>query len=201
MKKLIPLFALCTSLFAQAQDALLQKNLNILTDQYDQVLLRTEDNVKIFVDNFNVQLASGAKITSPKTVTGTILNPVLKISVKKCVFIVCNTIDLDSEFSLIKNSPSANCDNSYTLLGDLRRSSQLLTDNYTDLNTAICLKKTATGAVATLAVTLVRSKDYNSGVVQSEILKFIKLQSNAIIESFSKVLVLNGAQQVSATLR
>lgn len=201
MKKLIPLLVLCTSLFAQAQDALLQKNLNVVSDQYDQVLLKTEANVKIFVDNFNVQLASGSKITSPKTVTGTILNPVLKISVKKCVLFVCNTIDLDSEFSLVKNPPSTNCDNSYTLLGDLRRSSQLLTDNYTDLNTAICLKKNATGALATLTVTLVRSKDYNSGVVQSEILKFVKLQSNAVIESFSKVLVLNGAKQVSSQLK
>jgi hypothetical protein len=181
----------------RAQDVLVQKTLTVTTDQFDQVLIKTENNIKAFVDNFNIKLASGSKITSPKVVTGTLLQPVLKVSVKKCVFVVCNTIDLDSEFTLRKAPATANCDASYTLAGDLRRSSQLLVNNYSDLNTSICIKKTATGALAALNVFLVRSPRFSSDVVQSETLKFFKLQSTSVIESFTRVLMLNGAKQVN----
>ena len=185
------------SFAAKAQDVLLQKNLSVITDQYDQVLLKTEANVKLFVDNFTVKLDSGSKVTSPKVVAGTVLQPILKVSIQKCVFIICNTIDLDSQFTLVKNAANPTCDNSYTLLGDLRRSSQLLTNNYTALNTSICLKKTATGAQAALSVTLTRASSFSSDIVQSETLKFIKLQASSIVDSFSKVLVLNGVKQVN----
>ena len=182
---------------ASAQDVLIQKNLTIVTDQYDQVLAKTESNIKAFVDNFNIKLASGSKITSPKVVTGTLLQPVLKVSVKKCVFIVCNTIDLDSEFTLKKNPANANCDAIYILAGDLRRSSAVLANNYSDLNTGICIKKTPTGAVASLNVVLTRSARFKSDIVQSETLKFFKLQAGSIVESLTRVLMLNGAKQVN----
>lgn len=180
-----------------AQDILLQKNLTVITDNFDDVLVKTENNVKVFVDNFNVKLDSGSKLKSPKSVTGTILEPVLKLSVRKCVFVICNTVDLDLGFRLVKEASDENCDVKYTLLGDLRRSSDLLSNNYSDLNTAICLKRTTTGANARLVVTLLRERTYKNGTVQSEILKFIKLQADGIAESFKKVLILNGVKQIN----
>jgi hypothetical protein len=191
------LLAFTVATTANAQDVLLQKNLTVTTDQFDLVLQRTEGNIKAFVDNFNIKLASGSKVTSPKVVTGTLLQPVLKVSVKKCVFIICNTIALDAEFTLKKGAATAACDVTYVLAGDLRRSSSLLVNNYSDLNTNICIKKSATGAVAALNVYLVRSPRFSGDTVQSETLKFFKLQSTSVIESFTKVLMLNGAKQIN----
>ena len=84
MKKLIIFTIVLFSTLLQqiwAQDALLQKNMTMQTTQFDAVLSRTENNIKAFVDNFNVKL-DGAKLTAPKVVSGTILQPVLKMSVK-----------------------------------------------------------------------------------------------------------------------
>jgi hypothetical protein len=192
--------AIFTATHAYAQDVLVQKKLNVITDEFDQVLLKTENNIKAFVDHFQVKLDSGSKITSPKVVTGTLLQPVLKISVRKCVFIVCNSIDLDAEFTLKKATATAACETPYVLLGDLRRSSALLANNYSDINTAICIKRTVTGAVASLNVVLVRASHFKSDVVQTETLKFFKLQAASLIDSISKVLLLNGAKQVTPVL-
>ncbi len=181
---------------ATAVDVILQKDLSVKTDQFNAVLSKTENNVKPFVDNFNIKVDGGAKITSPKVVTGTILQPVLKVSVKKCVLFICNTIDLDSEFTLIKTTGT--CALNYVLQGDLRRSSKLLADLYSNINTSLCITPTPEGAKVSLSVVLLRAGTYASGVVQSETLKFIKLQAPSIVESFSTVMKQNGAKEVLA---
>ena len=86
----------------QAQDQLLQKDITLHSNQIDLVFQKTENNIKIFLENFSVKLDNGSKIVSPQMIAGTILQPVLKVSVKKCVFIICQTIDLDAEFTLNK---------------------------------------------------------------------------------------------------
>ncbi len=197
MKKLIIFTIVLFSTLLQqiwAQDALLQKNMTMQTTQFDAVLSRTENNIKAFVDNFNVKL-DGAKLTAPKVVSGTILQPVLKMSVKKCVFIVCQTIDFDAEFTLQKG-PGA-CTLNYILVGDLRRSSEALAKHYTNMNTGICIQRTAQGATASLNVGLIRAATYKSGSVQKEIMKFMKNQADGIVESFSKVMLLNGVTQIN----
>ena len=188
------LFILVISLTVRAQDVLLQKNLTLKTDQIDAVLSKTEDNIKIFIDNFDVQLDSGAKITSPKVVSGTLLQPVLQVSIKKCVFFFCQNIDLDAEFTLHKVGGA--CDVNYELVGDLQRSSPLLADLYSHINTIICIKKTVGGATAGLTVTLDRSAAYQSGIVQKQTLSFIQLQANSLVVSFSRVMLQNGVAEV-----
>lgn len=182
------------SLTAHAQDVLLQKNLTLKTDQIDTVLSKTEENIKIFIDNFDVQLDSGAKMTSPKVVSGTLLQPVLQVSIKKCVFFFCQNIDLDAEFTLHKTTGS--CDVNYELVGDLQRSTPLLADLYSHINTIICIKKVSGGATAALTVMLDRSPAYQSGIVQKQTLGFIQLQANSLVTSFSRVMLQNGVAEV-----
>jgi hypothetical protein len=177
-----------------AQDALLQKNLMMQTTQFEAVLNRTENNIKAFVDNFTVKLG-GAKLTSPQVVSGTIMQPVLKMSVKKCVFVICQTIDFDAEFSLQKG-PGA-CTLNYILVGDLRRSSEGLAKLYTNMNTGICIQKTPQGATASLNVGLIRASTYSGSSVQKEIMKVMKNQADGIIESFSKVMIQNGVTAIN----
>lgn len=180
----------------QAQDQLLQKDITLHSNQIDLVFQKTENNIKIFLENFSVKLDNGSKIVSPQMIAGTILQPVLKVSVKKCVFIICQTIDLDAEFTLNKVNSTADCDFKYQLTGDLQRSSILLADLYSQLNTDICIKKNAAGAVARLIVGLERSGSYQKGVVQKQALGFIKLQAEGLVLSFIRVMKINGIQEV-----
>ncbi len=179
---------------AFAQDALLQKTLTLQTNQFDQVLLKTENNIRLFVENFNIKLEKGLKLKSAKLIEGTLLQPVLKMTLKKCVFIVCKTIDFDGEFTLRKTNGA--CAMNYVLTTDLRRSSAGLSDLYTDINTSLCLQKTATGATAVVTVNLARSLNYRESTEQKETIKIMKLQADSIIESFIKVMLINGVTQV-----
>lgn len=181
---------------AQAQefDTLLQESLTLKTKNLDLVLEKTINDIRPFVENFNIKLDSGTKITSPKVITGTTLQPVLKTSVKKCVFVVCQKIDLDAEFTL--REVNGNCDLNYQLSTDLQRSSQVLTDLYSFINTDICINKTSVGANTTLTVTLIHANNYDTGVVQKQAFAFIKLQADSILESFKTVIQMNGVDQV-----
>jgi hypothetical protein len=179
---------------AQNQDLLLQKTLALTTNQIENVLNKTEANIQIFVENFEVKLDSGSKITDKKQIGGTLLQPVLKVSVKKCVFIFCQDVDLDAEFTLIK--VQGPCNFNYRLAADIQRSSPLLSDLYTAINTDICIQKTATGADARLKVTLDHSDSYQSGIVQKQAFGFIKLQADSLLTSFTKVMKLNGVTEV-----
>lgn len=195
------LLLLATSIgFAQTPqvDLLLQKNLTLKTTDLAIVMKKTESNIKLFVDNFDVKLDSGTKIVSAKQVGGTILQPVLKVSVKKCVLFVCQTNDLDAEFTLEKVTGS--CDYNYKLIADLQRSSPGLTDLYSHFVNEICIKKTTTAGTASvkLTVNLLRAPTYITGVVQKETFKFIKLQADGLVNSFTKVMKLNGATAVTA---
>lgn len=179
---------------AQNQDVLLQKTLALKTNQIENVLKKTESNIEVFVENFEVKLDSGSKITQKKQIGGTLLQPVLKVSVKKCVFLFCQDVDLDAEFTLEKTQGS--CSFNYRLSADLQRSSALLSDLYTAINTDICIQKTATGADAQLKVTLLHSDNYQSGIVQKQAFGFIKLQADSLLVSFSNVMKLNGVTEV-----
>ena len=165
-----------------------------MTEKIENVIAKTENNIKLFVENFDVKLDSGSKITSPKQISGTLLQPVLKISIKKCVFLFCQNIDLDAEFTLIRTQGS--CTYNYQLKADIQRSSALLSDLYLAINSDICIQKTADGAQAQMQVSLERAPHYNEGVVQKIAFGFIKLQADGLVESFSRVMKINGAKEI-----
>jgi len=183
-------------LSAQAQnaDVLLQKTVTLKTPSIDKVIAKTEANLKVFADNFNVRLDGKSKIVTAKQVIGPVLQPVYKISVKKCVFLFCQTIDLDAEFSLKHSNGS--CSYNYQLSVDLQRSSPLLSDLYSFINTDICVQKTAVGATATLKVNLIHAANYNSGIVQKQAWELISLQGQSILDSFVTTMKLNGVTEV-----
>jgi hypothetical protein len=179
---------------AQNLDVILQKSLSLKTNNLELVLEKTINDIRPFVENFNIKLDSGTKITSAKVITGTQLQPVLKTSVKKCVFFVCQKIDLDAEFTL--KEVNGNCNLNYQLSTDLQRSSQILTDLYSFINTDICINKTADGATASLTVTLLHAPNYNTGLLQKQAFGFIQLQGESILQSFKTVIKLNGVEEV-----
>jgi hypothetical protein len=179
---------------AQSFDVILQKSLSFKSKNIDLVLEKTINDIRPFAENFNIRLDSGSKITSAKVVTGTQLQPVLKTTVKKCVFVFCQKINLDAEFTL--QEVNGNCNLNYQLSTDLQRSSQMLTDLYSFINADICINKTADGADSAIRVTLVRAPNYSTGVVQEQAFSFIQLQGESILQSFITVIKLNGVDEV-----
>jgi hypothetical protein len=187
--------ALIFTCFAFAQDdVLLKKSLTLKTSDLAAVMNTTEENIKLFVDYFDVKLDSNTKIISPKSVIGTQQQPVLKVTLKKCVFFICQTIDLDAEFSLEKTNGS--CDFNYQLIVDLQRSSGMLTNLYSHIKTDICIQKTSSGAQAQLTVNLIHAASYSSGIVQKQAYGLISLQGASLLESFKKVMKVNGVLEV-----
>jgi len=184
------------ALSAAAQDAdiLLQKNLTLKALSLEKVMAKTESNIKVFADNFEVRLDRKSKIVTPKQVIGPILQPVYKVSVQKCVFLFCQTIDLDAEFSLKRLT--GKCSYNYQLSVDLQRSTEMLSDLYSFINTDICIQKTAGGATATLQVNLVHASTYDTGAVQKNAFELISLQGQSILDSFVTTMKLNGVSEI-----
>ncbi len=197
MKRSLFILISLTAIFSSAQqsgDLLLKKSLILKTPSLEKVLAKTESNIKVFADNFNVKLDSGSKIINPKKVGGTLMQPVLNITIRKCVFLFCQTIDLDAEFDLkVVNGP---CDFNYELNVDLQRSSQMLTDLYSRIVTQICVKKNATGGTAALQVDLIHAPNYQSGIVQKQAFSLISLQGQSLLETFKSVMLLNGVTEI-----
>ena len=194
---IITLFAFSAA--AQNYDLLAQKKISMVTSELAQVMVKTESDIKAFADNFTVRLDSGSKLQSDHVVTGSLLEPVLNVSVRKCVFIFCQTIDLDAAFHLknLNGTEGANCDYNYLLIVDLTRSSEMLSDLYSGINTQICMQKTKTGALVQMQIALMHAENYSEGIVQKQAYGLISLQPESIIESFIKVMKLHGVKEIA----
>ena len=181
--------------FADSVDIILQKTIDIKISNLNSFILKTEQDLRPFADNFNIRLDSGSRVVAAKEVSGTQMQPVLKMSVKKCVLIFCQTIDLDVEFTLQKIK--GNCEKNYLLNANLSRSSVLLAQLYSSIDTQICVQSTNQGGQMKLRTTLVRAADYQNNLIQKNAYALIKLQGQAIFDSLVKVLKLNGASEVN----
>lgn len=183
---------------AQEQEVLMNRQLTLASTDLALVLQKTESDIKAFAENFTVRLDKKSKIVSEQVVSGSLLEPVLNVSIEKCVFIFCQTIDLDAVFKLYKTDGQvdAQCDYNYLLVVDFQRSSPMLSELYQSMNTKICFMKSPNGASATLQIALVHAESYSSGIVQKNAFDLISLQPEAILQSFITVMKLNGVSAI-----
>ena len=186
--------------YAQDQDLLLEARVEIIASDIKLILAKTEEDVRSFAENFQVRLDSKSKITKAKQVSGSVLEPVLNVTVRKCVFLFCQSIDLDAQFQLSKiaNLEIENCDHKYELKVDLSRSSQMLSDLYKSIDSIICIKETKSGAVAQLVTNLIHAETFETGIVQRQAFDLIKLQGSSILDSFLEVMKKFGASSVQS---
>lgn len=176
-----------SALAAPEHDFLAQKNIQIQSDDPGRVFERTADNPKAIFQRYKPKLDSGSKITSPLQIGGTQANPTIKVSVRKCVAIICQTVDLDAEVSIRETSGS--CKKNYALSADLRRSSATLADTYDRLDVTICYQQSkANEAQLQLAAYAHRAPRYDGGVVQKEIMEFLQLQVQPITQALAETL-------------
>lgn len=185
-------------LFAEDQEVLAQHKLIMQSQDMSQVLQKTESDIKAFADHFVVRLDKKSKVVSEQIVSGSLLEPVLNVSIEKCVFIFCQTIDLDAAFNLqvLDGQTNAKCERNYLLVVDFGRSSSMLADLYKSMNTKICINKTEAGSETHLEISLVHAESYSKGIVQKNAFELISLQPEAILESFVKVMKINGVSEI-----
>lgn len=177
---------------APEHDFLAQKNILIQSQNPLRVFELTADNPKAIFQRYKPKLDSGSKITSPLQVGGTQTHPTIKVSIRKCVAFICQTVDLDAEVTIRETSGS--CKKNYAMSADLRRSSDTLSDTYDRLDVTICYQQTkTTEAQLQLAAYAHRATKYSGGVVQKEIMDFLQLQVQPITQALAETLRSNGS--------
>jgi hypothetical protein len=175
-----------------SHDFLAQKNLRILNANPMMVFERTADNPKSIFQRYKPKLDSGSRIVSPLQIGGTQKNPTVKVSIRKCVAIICQTVDLDATVSI--QEVSGSCDRNFAMYADLRRSSPTLSDTYDRLDVSICYNDFTVGeAKLELGAYAHRAAKYSSGPIQREVLDFLQLQVQPIVQALAETLRANGS--------
>lgn len=181
-----------STLAAPEHDFLAQKNLSIQSPNPLRVFELTAESPKAIFQRYKPKLDSGSKITSPLQVGGTETNPTIKVSIRKCVAFICQTVDLDAEVTIRETSGS--CKKNYAMYADLRRSSSTLADTYDRLDVTICYQQSKPNeAQLQLAAYAHRAAKYSGGVVQKEIMDFLQLQVQPITQALAETLRSNGS--------
>lgn len=180
--------------FAHADsDFLAQKTLSIVNANPEQVFERTADNPKAIFERYEPKLDSSSKIVSPLRIGGTQDNPTLKVSIRKCVGLICQTVDLDAEVTLKESRGS--CDRNFLMQADLRRSSDTLSNTYDRLDVTICYRNTKSGeARLDLNASAHHASRYSGGIVQRQIMDFLQLQIQPITRALAETLRANGSK-------
>lgn len=168
---------------AADSDLLAKTSITINSTDSEAVLNRTIANPKAVFEHYVPALDSNSTLVKPLEVTGTASRPILKMSVQKCVAIICKTVDLDAEMNLKENKGS--CDRNLRLEADLSRSSDTLTEVYDQLNVEICYMKSKLGKGKLLITgSAHHSPTYSQGMIQQQIFSMLQLQ----IEPMTKAL-------------
>jgi hypothetical protein len=178
--------ALLFSSSAWAQmDALGSRSLNVLGADAETKLNGIATNLNQVFQLFRPQLDSDSEIVTPYAVSGSAQNPSLSFAVRKCVLgIVCQMVNLRAQLSLTEvRGP---CDRNLSLNIDLSRSSANLANEYRAVQGNICFHR-ASGRLDLLGYA-VRAPRYTSGIVAEEILGFLKLQVDPIVDALQRVL-------------
>lgn len=184
---LVSLTALSLPLLAN--DKLATGQLTINSNDSEAVLDRTLDDLRAVFRRLRPN-PDGGQWVKELVVSGTKRNPVMQMSLKKCVFGICETVDLDADVTA--REVRGECDRNFIVEADLSRSSQMLTDHYRRLDTTICFNKSSNGkGTLTAVATAIRAPGFKKGIVQREILSTLKAQATPIIRAVDDSLKAN----------
>ena len=170
-----------------ASDLLARHTIRVQGPDAEAALNLTIQNPRAIFEKYEPVVGSGSEITSPLRLGGTESHPVLLMSIRKCVFVICKTVDLDAEISI--REVTGKCDRNFMMDADLARSGQMLTDVYDRFNVSICFKKAAAGD-GTLDFTAQahQAPSYSSGIVQRNIFEMLQLQIGPITKAINDTL-------------
>jgi len=170
-----------------ASDFLAQRTVQIESERSADALSRLVAAPKAVFERFRLRLDDSTKITRPQRVSGPDDRPVLQVSVKKCVGFICKDVDLDAAVSVRETRGS--CDQDFTMVADLRRSSRDVRDVYDRLDVKICYKARPDGRGSlVLSASLNHGPAYSKGFVQGEMFKLLQLQVDPIVKAVQDTL-------------
>ncbi len=180
--------ALCASATSfGATDVLAKQSLTFKSAQPDQTVTDTVADVKAIFEKFQPQIDSGSRIVSPLVVGGTQSQPVIKVSIEKCVLFICKTVDMDAEMSISEKHGS--CDRNFILHSELGRSSSILTDVYSSFDVQICYtNKAGQGPRVDLVALANQAPTYEGGIIQQQIFAMLQLQIKPIVAAVNATL-------------
>lgn len=178
----------------RSSDRLIKTQFDIKAAEPEAVLNKTIENLKGVFLRYKPALDSNTEIVSPLKVGGTATRPNFSIGLRKCVFVVCETVDLEAAMSL--REVSGSCERNLVLDADLRRSSARMSDNFQALKVDICFQSKGTNARITTDAWAIRAPSYSDGLVTDEILKMLKMQIQPMSDALKKSLVANGASVI-----
>jgi hypothetical protein len=182
-----------------ADDFLASEQLVFQSSNGNQVLDVTAANLDEIFEAYIPALDSSSQIVSPKLVSGPADAPRLQLGIQACVFVICRTIHLDATITV--QPVSGSCETNLLLTADLTRSTDILANSYDRLNVSICLNSQKSGSQYDLSVSASahRAPSYSSGIYSSNDLRFLKLQTDPILQALNQTLSMNGAQTLSVT--
>ena len=173
-----------TTTFA-ASDFLAEQNIRMESTRSRDVLDKTAADPKAVLLHYQPVLDSGSQIVRPVRVTGTAKNPVLQMSVKKCVGPYCQTIDLDAAFSV--HTVRGDCDVNYQMVADLNRSTDMLRDLYDELNVQICYQGQADGRGSlNIRGSVHQGPKYAQGMIRDELFKMLRMQVAPVVKALQE---------------
>lgn len=192
--KFAPIFPIVTAALFMASlsalagsDKLEEQVLTIRSTRSAEVLKRVADDPKAIFQRFQPGLDGSSSIVKPVTVTGTAQRPVMQVSIRKCVAFICKTVDLDATVDV--REVRGECDLNFHLFADLSRSSAIVSDMYDSLEVGICYRGQPDGTGKLMLSPSVRhGAKYDTGIVQREMFKFLKLQVPPIVKAIQETL-------------
>lgn len=189
LKSILLISLTALSLPAFANDKLATGQLTINSNDSEAVLDRTLDDLRAVFKRLRPNPDGGTWVKE-LVVSGTRRNPIMQMSLRKCVFGICETVDLDADVTA--REVRGECDRNFIVEADLSRSSQILTDHYRRLDTQICFNKSSNGKGSLTAVAIaIRAPGFKKGIVQGEILSTLKAQATPIIRAVDESLKAN----------
>jgi hypothetical protein len=181
-------FALVTSLAAHAASTpLATTQVSIPGPHGDAVLQATVADMKSVFQRFQPGLDSSSQIVKPLRVSGTADHPVVQVSIRKCVLVACETVDLEGDATLREvNGP---CARNYQLTVDLSRSSRLLSGTYDRLDVTACYRTggNADSGTLLLEASAHQAAGYSAGLFQRQVLGMLQLQVAPITTALDQV--------------
>ena len=203
---LILFSALLFPQFSQADtaDTLASEHLVFESADGRRVLDNTRLDVRAIFESYEPVVDASSQIVAPKNVTGDPQAPRLELGIRACVFIICKTVMLDSDITI--RPTAGKCEKNLLLKAQLQRSSPLLSNIYESLDVTICFNglrngpgrnSGATQYDLTVSASAHRAPTYNSGLVASNALRFLKLQIPSMLKALNSTLESKGANALT----
>lgn len=185
-------------------DFLAKTSIDVPGPNASNTVSRMAANLRGVFENYQPALDSSSKIVKPLTVTGTATRPTVTVSIEKCVFVICETVDLVGEVDW--QEVSGPCNRNFIMNVDTRKSSSSLSDVYDRLDVSICFtansglsasprglpdRLLAGSGKLVLSASVHHAADYNTGAIQRELFKLLQMQVAPITTALRKSLTQN----------